>query len=47
MVLLAVRIISSTYNSKYAMEVPRCKIKSEESHLETTKPMERRYVVNR
>ena len=37
-VVLAVRIMSSTYNNKYAMEEPRQRMKSEESLFEAEKP---------
>lgn len=40
--MLVVRIMSSTYTNKYAMEEPRCKINSEESHLDATKPSVKR-----
>jgi hypothetical protein len=37
-VVLAVRMMSSTYNNKYAREEPRQNTKSEESLLEAEKP---------
>lgn len=39
-VVLAVRMISSTYNNKYAMEELCLRMNKDESHLETTKPMD-------
>jgi hypothetical protein len=45
--VLAVRIMSSTYNNKYEMEEPWCKMNKEESLLEATKPSVRRKVVKR
>jgi hypothetical protein len=46
-VVLAVRMMSSTYKSKYAVEVPWCKMNNDESLLEAKKLMDERKVVKR